>query len=339
MQKNELLIFLILLILLTGSCAFQNTSISGKITSITFYITFLIWTLLSYKFINKRVHILYISCGILFGVVIGLVLTFNEVISQLASIYNTRSRLWGGFTHPNHLGGIISSSIIGLYVYNFIIKIEKRRNKFLYRIVLLTLIVLLYATKSRTSWIVTIVAIVIMNLRYISTKPKVFRIIMYVLLVIGSIYIGYFFITEYALQQDAFTGRLLIFETMEVTPDTFLVGNGMVNAANLDRTNANGGAMEMAWVMLFYKNGLIGVISFISIILVLIKRLKRVENLSQLWAFRGVLTAFMIGTIGEAYMVNITNVPSMFNWVMLSVLSSNQFKINKIGEADESTIC
>lgn len=326
-KKNELLSFFILLILLTISCVFQSTSFYGKITSITFYFTLLMWTLMSYKVINNKAHIIYISCGILFGVIIGLGLTFNEVIVQLASIYNSRSRLWGGFTHPNHLGGIISSSLIGLYVYNFINKIEKR-YKILYVITISILIVLLYATKSRTSWIVTIVAIVVMNMKYIATKPKIVKLFTYSLIIVGGLYISYFFITEYALQEDAFLGRLRIFETMNVTPSTFLVGNGMVGASSLDRTNTNGGAMEIAWVMLFYKNGIIGVISFISIILILVKRLSKVTNINQIWAFRGILTAFMIGTLGEAYLVNITNVPALFNWVMLSVLSSNKFTID-----------
>lgn len=329
-KKNELFSFFILLILLTASCTLQSTSISGKVTSIIFYITLLIWTLFSYKVIDNTVYIVYISCGILFGVIVGLLLTFNEVVVQLDSIYNPRSRLWGGFTHPNHLGGIISSSIIGLYVYNFTNKIEEKKLKILYTMTIIFLIILLYSTKSRTSWIVTIVAIVVMNMRYISTKPKVVKLITYCIIIIGSLCISYFFIREYALQQDAFIGRLRIFETMTVTPNTFLVGNGMVNASSLDRANTNGGAMEIAWVMLFYKNGIIGTISFISIILILVKRLTRVTNINQIWAFRGILVAFMVGTLGEAYLVNITNVPALFNWVMLSVLSSNKFKISKI---------
>ena len=55
-RRNEFISYLILFIILLLSCAFQSTSISGKITSIVFYVTFLIWTLLSYKIINKRRH-------------------------------------------------------------------------------------------------------------------------------------------------------------------------------------------------------------------------------------------------------------------------------------------
>ena len=323
-NEKDLAIFLILFIILLLSCAFQNTLISGKISSIVFYITFLTWSLLSYKIINKREQILYVVYGISIAVIIGLVITFNEVLSQLASIYNSRTRLWGGFTHPNHLGGIVSSAIIGLYTYKFLGGV-KLKNKKYYYLSLIVLIVLLYATKSRTSWIVTIVAITVMNIKFISTKQKSIRILLYSLLVFGTIFIGYFFITEYALQDTAFTGRLAIFNTMEVKPKTFLVGNGMVNAANLNRENTNGGAMEIAWVMLFYKNGIIGVLTFIIIILILLGRLKKVKNINQVWAFRGILIAFMIGTLGEAYMVNITNIPSLFNWVILCVLSSSKF--------------
>ena len=70
--------------------------------------------------------------------------------------------------------------------------------------------------------------------------------------------------------------------------------------------------------MLFHK-------LFIIIILILLCRLKKVKNINQVWAFRGILIAFMIGTVGEAYMVNITNIPSLFNWVILCVLSSSKF--------------
>ena len=265
--------------------------------------------------------------GITCAVILGLCLTLNEVLAQLASIYNSRSRLWGGFTHPNNLGGIISCAIIGLYTYKFIGGIKSKNKKY-YHLILTILIFLIYATKSRTSWIVTIVAIAVMNIKIISTKEKSVRILLYTLLTMGALYIGYFFLTQYALQDGAFTGRLAIFSTMEVTPKTFLVGNGMVNASSLDRTNTNGGAMEIAWIMLFYKNGIIGVLSFITVILILIRKIKKVKNINQLWAFRGILISFMIGTVGEAYMVNITNVPAMFNWIMLCVLSSQKFKID-----------
>lgn len=326
-KRHEFIAYLVLFIILLVSCSFQNTSISGKVSSIVFYITFLIWTLLSYKIIYKRRHILYIVYGITVAIVLGLVLTFNEVLVQLASIYNTRSRLWGGFTHPNNLGGIISCAIIGLYTYKFIGNIKDKNKKYYYSM-LIILIFLLYATKSRTSWIVTIVAIVVMNIKKINTMDKSTRFVLKILLIAGGIYISYFFFTEYALQDGAFNGRLKIFDTMEVTPRTFIVGNGMVNAAQLDRSNTNGGAMEIAWVMLFYKNGIIGVISFIATIAILLLRIRRVKNINQVWAFRGILIAFMVGTIGEAYMVNITNVPSMFNWIILSVLSSNKLIID-----------
>ena len=91
-NEKDLVIFLILFIILLLSCAFQNTLISGKISSIVFYITFLTWSLLSYKIINKREQILYVVYGISIAVIIGLVITFNEVLSQLASIYNSRTR-------------------------------------------------------------------------------------------------------------------------------------------------------------------------------------------------------------------------------------------------------
>lgn len=327
-KRREFILCLILFITLFTTCAFQNTSFSGKISSIVFYITFLIWTLLSYKVINKKKHILCIIIGIATAVILGLLLTFNEVVVQLASIYNSRNRLWGGFTHPNNLGGITSCVIIGLYAYKFIGGIKEKNKKYYYLFIFI-FIFILYATKSRTSWIVTIVAIIVMNIKFIECKQKSVRIMLYILLAIGSIYIGYFFLMEYALQDGAFIGRLEIFNTMEISLKTFFTGNGMVNASDLDRTNTNGGAMEIAWVMLFYKNGVIGVVAFITVILVLLRRIRKINSINQVWAFRGILVAFMVGTLGEAYMVNITNVPSMFNWIILCVLSSRTLNTNK----------
>lgn len=327
-KRNEFIAYLILFIILLVSCSFQNTSFLGKISSIVFYITFLIWTLLSYKVIYKRSYILCIVYGITAAVILGLALTFNDVLAQLSSIYNSRSRLWGGFTHPNHLGGIISSAVIGLYTYKFTGGI-KSKNKKNYYLLLFILVFLLYATKSRTSWIVTIVSISIMNIKNINKMEKSTRFILKILLIVGGIYIGYFFYTEYAMQDSAFAGRLKIFDTMEVTPRTFIVGNGMVNASQLDRSNTNGGAMEIAWSMLFYKNGMIGVICFLFIIGILINRSNKVVDVNQKWAFRGVLIGFLVGTLGEAYMVNITNVPALFNWVILSVLSSKNYNMTK----------
>lgn len=263
-------------------------------------------------------------------------MTHDQILIQLNDVYNTRHRIWGGFFHPNSLGGILSTAIIGMYSYNFIKNIQNKRNKIIYYIFLILLTVLLYFTKSRTSWIITIVAILVMNIYRIRGIKAVQRVILYSLIILFCLFVGYYFIKYYALQDVAFMNRFKIFDRMTVTLKTFFVGNGMVNADNLNRGNTNGGVMEIAWVMLFYKNGIIGIISFISIILLILINARKVKDEKQKWVFIGILISFLLSSLGEAYIVNITNIPAMFNWIMLCVLSSNEF--NKTLNSSKDTV-
>lgn len=334
--KQEVIAFISIFTLLCISCSFQDTSFVQKIISMIFYGTLLIWTLLSYKMINKTEHILYICCGIIVAVIFSLIMTHDQISVQLNSIYNTRHRIWGGFEHPNSLGGILFTAIIGMYSYNFIKNIQNKRNKIIYYIFLILLTVLLYFTKSRTSWIITIVAILVMNIYRLRGIKAVQRVILYSLIILFCLFVGYYFIKYYALQDVAFMNRFKIFDRMTVTLKTFFVGNGMVNADNLNRGNTNGGVMEIAWVMLFYKNGIIGIISFISIILLILINARKVKDEKQKWVFIGILISFLLSSLGEAYIVNITNIPAMFNWIMLCVLSSNEF--NKTLNSSKDTV-
>lgn len=308
-----------LFFILAMSALFQDTSVKQKMFSFFFYTVLICWTLHGHEIIKSTKHIFAAGMGIVLGIIVGLAYSKGELLVQLSGLYNSRARLWGAFTHPNHLGAAATAAIIAMTCYFVLSGWKKRR---IVPILLMGLMILtLLETKSRTALIMVITFFTIYRMQFMKKLSSSMRPIVWILLIILAGWIAYSFFTGYAQEDAAYSARLNIFDTMIVTPKTFLVGNGMVDAASLNRENAAGGSMEIGWVMLFYKNGVIGLIAYVYIIGHMIARIKRISSLKQRWLAWAVLGSMMIGTFGEAYIVNITNISPMLEWILLGALT------------------
>lgn len=109
-------------VLLTGTCV-CGTTISQKIMSIMYIVVLFLWYGYSGDFLNNRDNFLAMSLGIGSGCVFGLLLTWNQVVSQISSsgayTYVTRIRVYGGFSHPNIFGAMLASSLGCMLLYLF----------------------------------------------------------------------------------------------------------------------------------------------------------------------------------------------------------------------------
>ena len=317
MQKQDL----ILIFVLFYSALLQDTSIFQKFMSLFFYVTLIMWSLHGNE-IMKNLSCIYSSgMGIATGIFIGLMYSRNEILVQLSGVFNSRRRLYGGFSHPNSLGAMATAALVALFTYTVVKTRKTRKERFFLSAIKALLFIVLLETKSRTALIMFIVFLGVYNLHYVKKLKLIYQYFVYFLLVLGIVFIFYYFVTSYAQEDVAYAGRLKIFNTMVVTPKIFLVGNGMVGAASLDRTNTGGGAMEIAWVMLFYKNGIIGIIAYIYILYYIARQILLINNTKRKWLAIAVLSSMLIGTLGEAYIVNITNVLPMMEWILVSTLA------------------
>lgn len=325
-KKKDFKVSLILFLPLSISAIFQNLTITQLIFADFFYLSLILWSLFGYKVIKEQEDILGSAVGILMGLIFGLIISFDIVISQMNSIYNSRNRMWGGFSHPNQLASIALSACIGIILYLYLNGSLNINKKILLYFSIVISIIILYLTKARTSWIAVIVFFVVLNINKIQRWNNRSKILFHMVFIFGSLFIGYYYYTEYALSTDSYLVRLRIFDTMRVSWKTFFVGNGMTNASSLDRSNSGDGAMEIGWIMLFYKNGIIGIIAYLCIFWNWWKGILKSNDYKIKYAFSAVFFSFLITSFGEAFIAAITNVLPMFFLIIMSSLSKNSQK-------------
>lgn len=321
-EKRRAIVSLIVLTILISSCLFQDTTILQKMISIGFYFVLVFWLFFGEKIFRNTGSIKSALFGITSATFLGIMLTWSDRSMQLSNYFNSRSRVWWGFTHANTLGSIAECMIIGALCVLFINKgiIGRKKKVFYYVCLILAGVYLLQVTDSRTAMISVIALVFVMGtslLKKVDAVTRFFLVLFFVLLVC---IISYKFLTGYALTDEAFTARLNAFSDMKVNPLTFFVGNGMVDTSELNMANANGGHGEIALVQLFYKNGILGVIAYILIFGYLFLRINQIKSSRRRKLSNAVIIALLVGSIGEAFLVNITNVLPMFLFILLSSL-------------------
>lgn len=230
-----------------------------------------------------------------------------------AVIMPMRRRMWGHFSHPNMLGGTLMAACAMLSVY-------RRRSLFLSkkrlrRIALLQicLIIMIYLTDSRTSMISLAVFFAVLYGYEMIRRGKRIRVTRLLVLLLIAGVIGVFVFAAYIAKIETFTGRLSAIGLYSANFDEILFGKGLMGAAG----NDNGGN-EVAWLTLFANMGLCGVVTFAIVLFCLLFWGRRfVKRRGIVYA---TMAMFMVGSIGEAFMVNLTNVMPLMVWTMLSNL-------------------
>lgn len=332
-KKSELIPFTLMFSAFVISCLFQDTTLLQKGVSIIFYFTLLSWTFFGRYLISSPIVLLKMAAGIFWAMTIGMFLTRNESLQQLDNVYNSRRRVWGGFTHANTLGSICVAGIILIICYVFFLKKSSVRKSDIIKIsiMLCTFLGFLYLSKSRTSLIVFIMFCCVLLLKYIRKFKKNSRLYIVLILIVGSSAIIYLFAAEYALSDTTFLMRLQSTEKTDIIELPFWVGRGMLRTEDVQNILTPGTYTEIAWVMLFYKNGVIGIILYIFLIYSIYKIYKKnLHQNKQPLMFWAILISMLVGTLGEAYIVNITNVISMVEFLLLNYYSHSQDISNEL---------
>ena len=104
---------------------------------------------------------------------------------------------------------------------------------------------------------------------------------------------------------------------IDFATDHSLFGFGYVSSENISiLTEEAGGAVEMLWVSLFYRVGIMGILAYILLFIA-----TSYGNGCGLKAYYIALVfSVLIQSLGESYLSSIMSFPSCFIWVLLSSL-------------------
>lgn len=326
-NKIKMMITIPVISILVISTVLQPISSSQKLLSIAFYVVLLHWIMEGGRILRSPKDYLSVSIGIMLAIAIGLILTRGEIAGQLANPWNTRRRIWAGFGHANTLGSMAVTGMFSEIIYfRLMFGNEYKRKQNVLLIIMVTFfMIVLYITKSRTSIIMLfsfLIVQVIYNVSKLSRRKKI--AISIVLIPILS-YIAWVFIDSYILNDQAYLIRLLGLRNLSFTPTTFLIGHGMIGTADI--TYSFEGGLEIAWVMLFYKTGVAGIICYIILIAFLCFQERnnyikgRIDSKKH-QLYMSILISMLVGSFAESYIVSITHIVAMFEWICLGALSS-----------------
>ncbi|WP_262316605.1 hypothetical protein [Lacticaseibacillus parakribbianus] len=307
------------------SCMLQQTSIVDKASSAFFYLILISWTQFGDLIISNMSDLSSATFGLFAAELMTICLTWSLRAQQLASPYSTRVRVFWGFTHPNMIGSLAEILIFAALTLLILQwkKIFRTIKWYALLIIAVQSVYIIKVSDSRTSLFSTIVFVGFLALEWLRRVSKKWFLFVLISLLPVVTLVAVNFVQSYLLNDVAFMSRLN-FGLMKATPLTALVGNGMVSNADLNMSNMNGAHGEMAAALLFYKNGISGIIGYVAIFGNLWLHLRVQANHLQKIIGAALLSAILVGSIGEAYIVNITNVFPMLGLILLSSLTYNQ---------------
>lgn len=312
LQRSRMIVVIPVFLILVVSCLFQDTTFSEKLTSILFYATLVSWIVYGDNVYRNTFEIFSATIGTYVGMIYVIITSWGLTAQQLALTSESRQRMWWAFPHPNTLGSICAAIIIVMISLYFLQgKHQSRIQTLISSGIIISTGVILFLTDSRTAEITVLIFVVLLLMWKLRKISKNIRVIIYLFISLVLVYSVYVFVDKYALNDQAFQMRMSIFSRMIITPMTALFGNGMVDASSLNVTNINGGNYEIAWVTLFYKNGIVGILSYLVLVLFLILRSRLIIFYRRRWLIGAILLELFVGSFGEALIINLTNVSPM----------------------------
>lgn len=328
-EKSLCLPFVFCFVLFTSTCLMQNTTFPQKMISVIIYFVLLSWVFFGGKLISTPLVLYKMAEGIFWPTVLGMILTRNQSLAQLENVNNFRKRIWGGFSHANTLGSICVSGIILILCYLILSKREnaKKIYKMKSTIMVIVFSAFLYLSDSRTSVMMLFTFcgswLTICCLRKFEKKT---RVLILLIIVSGLLGIGYWFIYTYAIGDTTFLMRYQTIEKTNISGLLLWVGSGMIGASSSVETSdfSQDINLEIAWIMILYKNGVIGVILYIFIFLytVVYELLNPYKDFYYKGLFWAVFLFVIVGSMGEAFIAAISHVIAMVGFVLLSFFSN-----------------
>lgn len=320
-DREKFKIATIIVLILTFFTAFQDTTLSQKATSFFFYVVLVTWLFFGNQIFENRMDVWAGVLGVLSAQGYVIITTWGLRAQQLALISNTRHRVYWGFMHPNFLASFSEGIILAVIVLYVLDATRKSHIKQLaYGMLIVISFYLIMVSGSRTALISVGMFLIFLTLGVARERLRKWSVVGMIFIVIGSVFAFIRVYQSYLSEDTSFVSRFNA-GLMKVTARTMIVGNGMVSQAELNLENLNGTHGEVALVSLFYKNGLIGIVAYVAIFGFIFYSISLIKDARRKMIVKSLVFSVLIGSFGEPFIVNITNVFPMMIFLLISCLT------------------
>lgn len=255
-------------------------------------------------------------------VALMMIWSIPDIISQLHFYSSTsRLRIKGCFSNPNSLGHI-SAFLVIMFVSSAPARIapDKKKNAANSCLVIAVLLLFIIASGSNTALIETIafLALVFIGSRFDRFTSRARTLC--ALLLIVSFAVVLISLFNWAVSQETFRMRLESLASVSSERASMLVGLGYVSSSEIASvTQAAGGVVDMLWVSLLYR---VGVVGYIAYFLYFLAAYRGAFGSKNKWLIIAFLTAVLLQSMAESYLSSVMSFVSWFIWAFGSALST-----------------
>ena len=330
-KKNVIIFGAVIFIQAIAMC-FQKINISQIFTTLLYYVVLLMISISGYRLIKQKDDLKVIFYAVFIATIIIMGMSKGEIIYQynILSKYINRVRIYGKFNHVNTLGYL--SSV--LLIVSFILGKDLNSKKFLrISIIFINFAFLMIASSRGAIYSVVIffclyyLPKIIKGLPVNNSIKQLILIFIYMLIIVGSC----IFVIDVVFNTDTYMSRIEVLDEIKGDFYQTIAGRGMLQASDMDFSNITG-YLEIAWINIFYRSGLIGVSAFLIIFINLWKNISKIENTEKKHIAKCLFIAILATTFVESIIVNIFNLVPLFLWPVISTCANYK---NKIGEKNE----
>lgn len=262
---------------------------------------------------------LSIALGGILSMVMAFILDFNKVLSQMSYSFG-RVRVCGAFMHPNTFGAVALSVFACLFVYLALRRDELRFfQKLLCYAAICGCVYAAVLSDSNNALIgillFFLLLIVYKTIEVFSIPEFIAKLIMVVLIIV----FGYQLINSFDEDLMAsLTTRVSSFEAISNMPFLKLIlGYGISGGGDV----GIGWGAEFSLTQLIYKTGIAGVMVYVLIFGGLYLNSRHTEKKNKHYV-ECLIVVFLVCSIVEPYITNITNILPMYFLIMISSLAN-----------------
>lgn len=272
-------------------------------------------------------------------VVLMMIWSIPDIISQLHFYSSTsRLRIKGCFSNPNSLGHI-SAFLVIMFVSSAPARIapDKKKNAANSFLIISVLLLFIVASGSNTALIETIafLALVFIGSRFDRFTPRARTLCSLLLIVSFAVVLISLF--NWAVSQETFRMRLESLASVSSERASMLVGLGYVSSSEIASvTQAAGGVVDMLWVSLLYR---VGVVGYIAYFLYFLAAYRGAFESKNKWLIIAFLTAVLLQSVAESYLSSVMSFVSWFIWAFGSALSTFNSIEDQAQEGTTEPLC
>lgn len=335
-NKGRVLEFIIVSILFSVGILAQTMDKGTKLTLVISMLLISMIGLLSVGLIRSFDELRHISNSILVGIFIALIIsivTGTEVVSTIEEGIVPYG-FTGGLGHKNNFGLNLLGAFTGIYLYYHFEKKKKTDG-----LILLLTLLLIIASHARVAWLLLALFFLFMQGDAILKKLKKYYKILVPLL--GFFIIGIFAFVMHYLNTHSSTVAIRnagLTNWLNYTKgDTFhlLFGNAALAWANtglgyvLNVRSVVGwdGTLEMGFLGILIKNGIIGLIGYIIMFASYYIRANHLVKKNFRIIAYTIISLSVFSLFTESFMINTIVIYGTFNYLMINVFTDDQFEL------------